>query len=120
MVSQFGTCLKAPADPCRSTVSCFFKFSLAFKSLTLRNYKGSQHPLGSGHLTLSVPLRNGLRFFPDVLPDVYPVRLAVTLPVAVWTHNSRQPVYHVSCAQLYEPFRSPPSAGGSTFVTGVR
>src|SRR5664279_199258 len=45
-----GTCLKAPADPCRSTVSCFFKFSLAFESLTLRNYRGSQHPLGSGHL----------------------------------------------------------------------
>ena len=96
--------------------------SLAFlsESLTLRNYKGSQHPLGSGHQALSAPLQDGLRFFPDELPDVSSVRLAVTLPVAVWTRHSRQPVYHVSCAQLYEPFRSPPSAGGSTFVTGVR
>ena len=103
-----------------SAAFCVFKFSFAFESLTLRNYKGSQHPLGSGQETLSVPLQNGLRFLPDVLPDAYPVRLAVTLPVAVWTRGSRQPVYHVSCAQLYEPVRSPPSAGGSTFVTEVR
>jgi len=98
----------------------FPSLALLSESLTLRNYKGSQHPLGSGHVALSVPLQNGLRFFPDELPDVYSVRLAVTLSIAVWTRDSKQPVYHVSCAQLYEPVRSPPSAGGSTFVTGVR
>ena len=98
MVSQSGTCLKAPADARRSTVSCFFKFSFAFESLTLRNYKGSQHPLGSGQQTLSIPLQDGLRFFPDELPDVGSVRLAVT-PSVPDSRNSQQPVYHVSCVQ---------------------
>ena len=98
MASQFGKCLNAPADPCRSTVCCFSKFSFAFPSLTLRNYKGSQHPLGSGQPALSIPLQNGLRFFPDELPDVGSVRLAVT-PSVPDLRNSQQPVYHVSCVQ---------------------
>ena len=70
-------------------------------------------------MTLSVPLQNGLRFFPDELPDVGSVRLAVTPSVPDF-QNSQQPVYHVSCVQPYGPVRSPPSASGSTFVTGVR
>jgi hypothetical protein len=58
----------------------FSSLALLSESLTLRNYKGSQHPLGSGHQALSAPLQDGLRFFPDELPDAPPVRLAVTLP----------------------------------------
>ncbi len=101
LVLQLRTCLNAPAEAHRSTAGCCFsKFSLAFESLTLRNYKGSQHPLGSGQMTLSIPLQNGLRFFPDELPGVGWMRLAVT-PSVPDLRNSRQPVYHVSCVQPY-------------------
>ena len=110
---RWRTCLNAPAEAQRSTaVCCFSKFSFAFESLTLRNHKGSRHPLGSGHQTLSTPLQSGLRFFPDELPGAGSVRLAVT-PSVPDLRKSRQPVYHVSCAQPCGPFRSPPSAGGS-------
>src|ERR1039458_342546 len=74
---------------------------------------------GRATLTLSVPLQNGLCFFPDELPDVGSVRLAVT-PSVPDPRDSQQPVYHVSCVQPSGPVRSPPSASGSTFVTGVR
>ena len=66
----------------------FPSLALLSESLTLRNYKGSQHPLGSGQWTLSVPLQNGLRFFPDELPDIHSVRLAVTLSVPAYTETA--------------------------------
>ena len=58
-------------------------------------------PLSRGVMfqPLSIPLQNGLRFFPDELPGVGSVRLAVT-PSVPDLRDSPQPVYHVSCVQL--------------------
>ena len=89
----------------------FSSLALSSESLTLRNYKGSQHPLGSGQSTLSVPLQNGLRFFPDELPDVPSVRLAVTLSVPVKPGQQTAGLPRFVCA-TDEPVRSPPSTGG--------
>ena len=89
----------------------FPSLALLSESLTLRNYKGSQHPLGSGQLTLSVPLQNGLRFFPDELPDVPSVRLAVTLSVPATPEQQTAGLPRFVCA-TDEPVRSPPSTGG--------
>src|SRR6266581_1648632 len=89
----------------------FPSLALLSESLTLRNYKGSQHPLGSGQKTLSVPLQNGLRFFPDVLPDACSVRLAVTLSVPATPGQQTAGLPRFVCA-TDEPLRSPPSTGG--------
>ena len=89
----------------------FPSLALPSESLTLRNYKGSQHPLGSGQLTLSVPLQNGLRFFPDELPDVPSVRLAVTLSLPATPGQETAGLPRFVCA-THGPVRSPPSTGG--------
>jgi len=115
LVRQSVWCLNALAGDQRSTaISCFFKFSFVFRvshpqELQRKSAPSRVRPI----VTLSVPLQNGLRFFPDELPGVYSVRLAVTLSVAVWTRHSRQPVYHVSCAQPTSrlgPLRPPVAA----------
>ena len=121
LVVRSVRCLNALAGAQRSTATCCFsKFSFAFRVSYPQELQRKSAPSRVGSMALSVPLQNGLRFFPDELPGIGSVRLAVTPSIPVWTRYSQQPVYHVSCAQLPEPLRSPPSAGGSTFVTGVR
>ncbi len=111
MVSQLGWCLNALADACRSTICCFSKFNFAFRVSHPQELQRKSAPSRVGPEALSVPLQNGLRFFPDELPDVPSVRLAVTLSVPVEPGQQTAGLPRFVCA-TDGPVRSPPSTGG--------
>src|SRR6266478_572549 len=89
----------------------FPSLALLSESLTLRNYEGSQHPLGSGQRPYPSHYRTA--FASSRMNCRMSLQCALRLHfLSQLSRNSRQPVYHVSCAQLDEPVRSPPSTGG--------
>ena len=109
---RLGACLNAPADAQRSTVCCFSKFSFAFRVSHPQELQRKSAPSRVGPEALSVPLQNGLRFFPDELPDVHSVRLAVTLSVPVEPEQQTAGLPRFVCAtdERLGPLRPPVAA----------